>query len=77
MPYQSDPEACPLVFLEASALDRLHGNTELSFAVLEIVTLLDADVACIAVNEAFITMKPVSCYVQLMHVGGGALSRVG
>jgi hypothetical protein len=46
-------------------------------AVLEIVTFLVAngfraavaDVACIAVNESFIAMKPVCCYVQLMHVG--------
>jgi hypothetical protein len=52
-----------------SALTGLHGNSELSFAVLEIATFLDADVACIAVDEAFIPMKPVCCCVQLMHVG--------
>ena len=59
-----------------SALARLHGNSELSLAVLEIVTFLDADVACIAVDEAFIPMKPGCCCVQFMHVGGGALNRV-
>ena len=54
-----------------SALARLHGNSELSFAVLEIVTLLVTNgfraavavVACITVDEAFIPMKPACCYV--------------
>jgi len=59
-------------------------NSELSLAVLEIVTFLVAngfraavaDVACIAVPESFLAMKLVCCCVQLMHVGGGALNRV-
>ena len=59
-----------------SALAGLHGNPELSLAVLEIATFLDTDVACIAVDEAFIPMKPVCCCVQLMHVGRSALNRV-
>ena len=59
-----------------SALAGLHGNPELSLAVLEVVSFLDTDVAGIAVDEAFIPMKPVCCCVQLMNVGGGALNRV-
>jgi hypothetical protein len=54
----------------------LHGNSELSYAVLDLVTFLDADMACIAVDEAFIPMEPVSSCVQLMHVGRGVLNRV-
>lgn len=59
-----------------SALAGLHGNSELSFALLEIITFLDTDVACIAEDMAFIPMKPGCCCDQLMHVGGGALNRV-
>ena len=36
-----------------SVLAGLHGNPELSLAALEIVTFLKADVASIAVDEAF------------------------
>ena len=46
-----------------SALAGLHGNPELSLAVLEVVSFLDADVACIAVDQAFIPMEPLSCCV--------------
>jgi len=46
-----------------SALAGLHGNSELSLAVLEIITFLDADVACITVDEAFLAMEPVCCCV--------------
>jgi hypothetical protein len=54
----------------------LDGNSQLSLAVLEIVTFHDADAACIAVNEAFIPMKPVCCCVQLMRVGSSASNGV-
>ena len=64
-------------FWNHSVLAGLHGNPELSIAVLDIATLFNADRACIAVDEAFIPMEPHSCCVQLMHVGGGALNRVG
>ncbi len=58
------------------ALAGLHGNSELSFALLEIIMFLDIDVACIAEDKAFIPMKPGCCCVQLMHVGGDALNKV-
>ena len=58
-PSQSDPEICPLESLEVLCVGQASWHSELSFAVLGIATLLDADVACIAVDEAFITVKPV------------------
>lgn len=54
----------------------LDGNSQLSLAVLEIVTFHDADAACIAVNEAFIPMKPVCCCIQLMRVDSSASNGV-
>ena len=67
-----------------SALAGLHGNSELCFAVLELVSFLVAngfrvavaDVASIALDEALIPMEPVSCCVQLMNVCRGALHGV-
>jgi hypothetical protein len=49
-----------------SSLAGLHGNPELSLAGLEVVSFLDANVGGIAVDEAFIPMKPVCCCVQLI-----------
>jgi len=65
------------VSLEALGVGQgLDGNSQLSLAVLEIVTFHDADAACIAANEAFIPMKPVCCCVQLMRVGSSASNGV-
>jgi hypothetical protein len=51
-----------------SALAGLHYNSDHSLTVLEITTFLNADVACIAVDEVFLSMEPVFCRVQLMNM---------
>jgi len=68
-----------------SALAWLHGNFALSLAVLKIVLLLVAigfraavaDVASIAVDKAFIHMKPVCCCIHHMHCRDNAAPGIG
>lgn len=63
-----DQEACPQLSQEEPCAGLFHGNPKLGVTILELFPLLNADMANIAVDQAFLSMEPVRGDVQLMHV---------